>query len=106
MIAKLSRGLIEDVGQEGRLSVATQLRRMVDRFVAYFEYDVVLIDARAGLAEITAGTWLSLGACKLVRMTPLPVHKKKEGRERPSFSTTPESINVCAQVRVLMPRTS
>ncbi|MFM7204197.1 MAG: KGGVGR-motif variant AAA ATPase [Myxococcota bacterium] len=66
MIAKLSRGLIEDVGQEGRLSVATQLRRMVDRFVAYFESDVVLIDARAGLAELTAGTWLSLGARKLL----------------------------------------
>lgn len=66
MIGKLARGLIEDVGPDGRWSVAQQLRRMVDRFVAQGDYDAVLIDARAGLAELTASTWLGLGAKKLV----------------------------------------
>jgi hypothetical protein len=66
MIGKLGRGLIEDVSPEGRISVATKMRRMVDRFVGYGDYDAVLIDARAGLAEITAGAWLGLGARKLL----------------------------------------
>lgn len=66
MIGKLARGLIEDVTRDGRQSVAAQMRQMVDRFVDYGDYDAVLVDARAGLAEITAGTWLALGACKLL----------------------------------------
>ncbi|HRJ61259.1 MAG TPA: AAA family ATPase [Azospirillaceae bacterium] len=66
MIGKLARGLIEDVGADGRQSVAMQMRAMVDRFVGYGDYDAVLIDARAGLAETTAGTWLGLGARKLL----------------------------------------
>jgi hypothetical protein len=66
MIGKLSRGLIEDIMPEGRASVADQMRQMVDRFVEFGDYDAVLVDARAGLAEITAGTWLALGARKLL----------------------------------------
>lgn len=66
MIGKLARGLIEDVSGEDRLSVAMQLRQMVDRFTTYNEYDAVLLDARAGLAEVTAGSWLGVGARKLL----------------------------------------
>lgn len=39
---------------------------MLDRFAGHGDYDVILIDARAGLAEITAGTWLGLGATKIL----------------------------------------
>lgn len=66
MIGKLARGLIEDLGPTGRQSVAVQMRQMVDRFVGHGDYDAVLVDARAGLAEITAGAWLGLGARKLI----------------------------------------
>ena len=66
MIGKLSRGLVEDVLSDKRVSVAAQMRQMVDRFIDFGEYDAVLVDARAGLAEITAGSWLALGARKLL----------------------------------------
>ena len=66
MIGKLARGLTEIVTIEGRLSLAKRLRLMVDRFVYYRDFDVVLVDARAGIAEITASTWLGLGAHKLL----------------------------------------
>lgn len=66
MIGKLARGLIEEVGPDGRQSLAEKMRQMVDRFVEYEEYDAVLVDARAGLSEITAGAWLGLGARKLL----------------------------------------
>lgn len=66
MISKLSRGMIEDVVAGERKSVASQIRAMIDHFIRQGEYDVVLIDARAGLSELTAGTWLALGAHKLL----------------------------------------
>lgn len=66
MVGKLARGLTEDVGPQGRRSLAVQIREMVDRFTTHGQYDAVLIDARAGLAETTASTWLGVGACKLV----------------------------------------
>lgn len=66
MIGKLARGLIEDIQSDQRLSVAVQMREMVDRFAERLDSDVVLIDARAGLSEVTAGSWLALGANKLL----------------------------------------
>ncbi len=66
MIGKLARGLVEDIGPAGRQPLTAQLREMVDRIVDHGDYDAVLVDARAGLAEITAGTWLGLGARKLL----------------------------------------
>lgn len=66
MIGKLSRALIEDVRPQGNFSLAEQLREMVDRFASRYDYDAILIDARAGLSEITAGTWLALGARKVM----------------------------------------
>ncbi|MBY5391025.1 KGGVGR-motif variant AAA ATPase [Rhizobium leguminosarum] len=62
MIAKLSRALIEDVKLGNSVSLTKQVRAMVDRLATRTNYDVVLIDARAGMAEITAATLLGLGA--------------------------------------------
>src|SRR5262249_5834849 len=61
-MAKLARAMVEDVTEEGAKSVRSQVRRAVDRLVARRSYDLVLIDARAGLAEISAGPLLGLGA--------------------------------------------
>lgn len=66
MVGKLSRALTENIGPNGRNSIAVQIRGMVDRFVDRDEYDVVLLDARAGISETTASTWLGVGARKLV----------------------------------------
>lgn len=62
MISKLSRALVEDVGEDGAVSVVQQIERMITAFTNRSPYDVVLIDARAGLSEITAGPIKSLGA--------------------------------------------
>ncbi len=63
MIAKLSRALVEDVQEDGqRISVAQQVREMIDRFVANGDYDAVLVDARAGMAEISASALFGIGA--------------------------------------------
>ncbi len=66
MIAKLGYALAEIATPEGRVSLSRKLRRMVDRFVSRFPADVVLIDSRAGLAEVTGATWLGIGAKKLL----------------------------------------
>jgi Mrp family chromosome partitioning ATPase len=62
MIAKLSRALVEDRGANRVESVSDQVRQMVERMAARANYDAILIDARAGMAEITAAPLLGLGA--------------------------------------------
>jgi len=69
-MAKLARAMVEDVTEEGSISVRTQVRRAVDRLAARRSYDLILIDARAGLAEISAGPLLGLGATVLLFGTP------------------------------------
>lgn len=61
MLAKLSRAFIEDQSDSGLVSFARQIREMVDRFAARKNYDAVLIDARAGLADSNAAALLALG---------------------------------------------
>lgn len=61
MLAKLSRALVEDQGVDGPVSLAQQVRAMVDRFAQWKSYDAILIDARAGLAESSAPALLALG---------------------------------------------
>lgn len=61
MLAKLSRAFIEDQSDSGLVSFARQIREMVDRFAARKNYDAVLIDARAGLADSNAAALLGLG---------------------------------------------
>ena len=62
MIPKLSRALIEDVTASAITPVWKQIEAMLQRFESRRTYDVVLIDARAGLSEITAGPLMGLGA--------------------------------------------
>jgi Mrp family chromosome partitioning ATPase len=61
MLAKLSRAFVADQSPQGSVSFAHQVRAMVDRFAAWKNYDAVLIDARAGLAESSAAALLALG---------------------------------------------
>ncbi len=60
--AKLSRAMIETVTGDRTIPVRDRLREMVDRFAARRAYDLVLVDARAGISELTAGPLLALGA--------------------------------------------
>lgn len=62
MISKLSRALMEDRGEKGPISLSQQIRGMLEVFEKRGRYDVTLIDARAGIAEITAAPLLGLGA--------------------------------------------
>lgn len=61
-MAKLARAMIEEVKPDEIVAVRDRLRAMVDRFVRRRAYDLVLIDARAGMSELTAGPLLALGA--------------------------------------------
>ncbi len=62
-LAKLSRAMVEAVGGAlGPLSVPGKLREMLERLEGARRYDLVLIDVRAGLAELTAGPLLALDA--------------------------------------------
>lgn len=63
MLSKLSRALVEDNDNNGGVvSVSMQIQEMISRFTQRTSYDAVLIDARAGLAEVSAAPLLSLGA--------------------------------------------
>jgi cellulose biosynthesis protein BcsQ len=61
-MAKLSRAMTEVVKTDTIIPVRDRLRAMVDRFAARQTYDLVLVDARAGMSELTAGPLLALGA--------------------------------------------
>lgn len=62
-LAKISRAMIEDIDEDGRaISLSEQISTMIGRFSASNPYDVVLIDSRAGLAELAAPSMLALGA--------------------------------------------
>jgi hypothetical protein len=61
-LGKLARALL-DIGSEGAaLPVRVKLGRLLDMLTSGQSYDAVLIDARAGLAELAAGPLLGLGA--------------------------------------------
>ena len=66
MLGKLGRALTEDVTDLGTRPLSAQIREMVDRFAERADYDAILVDSRAGLAESTASTWLGVGAQKLL----------------------------------------
>lgn len=62
-LAKISRAYIDDLGIEGdTVSLAGQVGEMIARFSSTGDFDVVLVDGRAGLHESTASVLLSLGA--------------------------------------------
>jgi hypothetical protein len=63
VLGKLSRAYAEDIRDDGTVAtLMDQVRDLVDRLVAYGQYDAVLVDARAGLHETTASAVLGLGA--------------------------------------------
>lgn len=72
-LSKLSRAMIEAfaVGQ-APLSVAEKVGAMLRELESRRFYDLVLVDARAGLAELAAGPLLSLGANVLLFGTAQP----------------------------------
>lgn len=66
-LAKLSRAMIEAItDQDEPISLANKLREMLNDLEAQRRYDLVLLDVRAGLAEIAAGPILALGAEVLI----------------------------------------
>lgn len=69
-ISKLARAMAEDVTSEGLVSLRKQVREAVDRLAARRPYDLILVDSRAGLAELAAGPVLGLGATVLLFGTP------------------------------------
>ena len=69
-LPKLARALTEDISDDRAISPREQVVELVDRFTKRRDYDLVLVDARAGLSEITAGPLLGLGATVLLFGTP------------------------------------
>jgi hypothetical protein len=67
VLPKIARAMIEDINPEGRpVSLGHQIRAMIDGLAARRQYDAVFVDARAGLAELTAAAMLDLGATVLL----------------------------------------
>lgn len=63
VLAKIARAYADDVGLDGRtLSFRGQVVDLIQRFSDPARYDVILVDARAGLHESTAASFLGLGA--------------------------------------------
>jgi hypothetical protein len=60
-LGTLARALV-DISLSAPRPVHTRVQALVDRLCLERSYDAVLIDARAGLAELTAGPMLTLGA--------------------------------------------
>ena len=61
-LAKIARASLEDIREGTPMSLRDQLQEMLRSFEATGDYDVVLIDGRAGLHETTAAPVLGLGA--------------------------------------------
>lgn len=62
-LSKISRAYLEDPGVDGPpLSLTDQFNSMIERLESSKAYDVILIDARAGLHESTAAAILGIGA--------------------------------------------
>ena len=66
VLPKLSRAMIEDITDDGSVSVGQQISSMLDRIAQSGTYDVVLIDSRAGLSELAAPAVIGLGATVLL----------------------------------------
>ena len=63
VLAKLARAYAENVRPDGTVStILDQVRSVIDHFADSAVYDVILLDARAGLHETTAAAVLGMGA--------------------------------------------
>jgi Mrp family chromosome partitioning ATPase len=62
-LSKIARAYLENISADGQVSSLTdQIRQLVDLYANSGEYDVILIDSRAGMHEIAAPVLLGLGA--------------------------------------------
>jgi hypothetical protein len=62
-LSKIARAYLEDLRPDGPPApLGEQIAEMLGRFEGTGQYDVILLDARAGLHESTAGAILGLGA--------------------------------------------
>ena len=69
-LAKVSRAMQEAVEEDsGPLSLADKVREMLEQVESLRSYDLVLLDVRAGLAELAAGPLLALQAETLIFAT-------------------------------------
>jgi cellulose biosynthesis protein BcsQ len=69
-LGKLSRAMLEAVSNDGvTVPLAGKLAEMLRELEELHRYDLVLLDVRAGLAELTAGPLLALGAEVLIFAT-------------------------------------
>ncbi|WP_342153974.1 ParA family protein [Methylorubrum sp. SB2] len=67
VLSKLARAVLEDPKPDGSTeTLRQQTRSFVDRMSSRRRYDAVFIDARAGLAELTAAPLLGLNATVLM----------------------------------------
>lgn len=63
VLGKISRAYLERAREDGEMETfLDRTRRLVQRLTERLVYDVIFIDARAGLNEATAGAMLGLGA--------------------------------------------
>lgn len=66
-LGKIARAYLEDIKPDGtNSSVSEQLREMIQTFESTGAYDIILVDARAGLHETTAAAILALGGDTLL----------------------------------------
>lgn len=65
VLPKLSRAMTEDINGDGVVTVDRQISSMIDAVTHRNQYDVILIDSRAGLSELAAPAVLGLGATVL-----------------------------------------
>jgi Mrp family chromosome partitioning ATPase len=101
VLAKVARAYLPG-DSEGDASFADHMRQMVDRFSDPLRYDVILVDARAGMHETTATAVLALGAevlffgvdqpqtfagyrLLLSQLSTLPVNDRDDWRDRLTF---------------------
>ncbi|MET3761690.1 AAA family ATPase [Sphingomonas sp. UYEF23] len=116
MIPKLSRALLEKPKKDGgTASLGEQVRDMIERFANQGHYDAILVDARAGLAEVTAGPLLALGGVNLFfgtnhphtfegyryllgHLSTLPVDAGDDWRERVAFVHAKAGVSEEARV--------
>jgi Mrp family chromosome partitioning ATPase len=72
-LAKLSRAMLEAQRDEGEpMPLRDKIRDMLAALEGRRQYDLVFVDARAGLAELAAGPLLGLGATVLLFGTAQP----------------------------------
>lgn len=68
VLGKLSRSLLESREDDVIVTFGARVSELISKACATRTYDAVLIDARAGLSEISAGPLLALGADVLLFM--------------------------------------